>query len=28
MPHRIQIGNGKAAIANGKAAIEGKTTKT
>ena len=27
MPHRIQIGNGKAAIGNGKAAIEGKATK-
>ena len=27
MPHRIQISNGKAAIGNGKAAIEGKTTK-
>jgi Hsp20/alpha crystallin family protein len=27
MPHRIQIGNGKAAIGTGKAAIEGKTTK-
>ena len=27
MPHRIQIGNGKAAIGNGKAPIEGKTTK-
>ena len=27
LPHRIQIGNGKAAIGNGKAAIEGKTTK-
>ena len=27
LPHRIQIGNGKAAIGNGKSAIEGKTTK-
>jgi HSP20 family protein len=27
MPHRIQIGNGKAAIGNGKAPIEGKKTK-
>jgi HSP20 family protein len=27
LPHRIQITNGKAAIANGKAAIEGKTKK-
>ena len=27
LPHRIQIGNGKAAIGNGKPAIEGKTTK-
>ena len=27
MPHRIQIGNGKAASGTGKAAIEGKTTK-
>ena len=27
MPHRIQIGNRKAAIGNGKATIEGKTTK-
>jgi HSP20 family protein len=27
LPHRIQIGNGKAAIGNRKAAIEGKTTK-
>jgi HSP20 family protein len=27
LPHRIQIGNGKAAIGNGKAAIEGKTKK-
>jgi HSP20 family protein len=26
-PHRIQIANGKAAIGNGKATIEGKTTK-
>ena len=26
-PHRIQIGNGKAAIGTGKATIEGKTTK-
>jgi len=28
MPHRIQIGNGKAAIGTAKAPIEGKTTKT
>jgi HSP20 family protein len=28
MPHRIQIGNGKAAIVDGKAAIEAKTKKT
>jgi HSP20 family protein len=27
LPHRIQIGNGKAAISTGKAAIEGKTAK-
>src|SRR6476620_11151643 len=27
LPHRIQIGNGKAAIGNGKRPIEGKTTK-
>jgi HSP20 family protein len=27
VPHRIQIGNGKAAIVNGKAATEGKTKK-
>jgi HSP20 family protein len=27
MPHRIQIGNGKAAIGSGKPTIEGKTTK-
>jgi HSP20 family protein len=27
-PHRIQIGNGKAAIGTGKATIEGKATKT
>jgi HSP20 family protein len=27
LPHRIQIGNGKAAIGSGKSAIEGKTTK-
>ena len=27
LPHRIQIGNGKAAIGNGKATIEGKAAK-